>query len=90
MGEKGKTLFMSVAVDLKKMALLWPDTGLRGSVQYELTVAGIPDIRMLKFTHRTPNKNANPPCGRFFTPVLRFTAPASAILAPARKQQINN
>jgi hypothetical protein len=45
-------------------------------------------MRALKFTPRASNKNTNPPCGRFFIPVLRFTAPASAILAPARKQQM--
>jgi hypothetical protein len=54
---------------------------------------GLPDawtaeMRALKFTPRASNKNTNPPCGRFFIPVLRFTAPASAILAPARKQQM--
>jgi hypothetical protein len=52
--------------------------------------AGIPERCAINFTSQAPNKKAIPPCGKFFTLVLRLTAPASAMLAPAIKHQINN
>jgi hypothetical protein len=52
-------------------------------MQYGLPAAWIPDMRTFNFTPNAFNKNAIPPRGRIFTPVLRFIAPASVMLAPA-------
>jgi hypothetical protein len=57
-------------------------------MQDGLPAAWIPNMRSLNFTLRASNKNAFPPCGRIFTPVLRFIAPASVMLTPARQKQI--
>jgi hypothetical protein len=40
-------------------------------------------------TRRKSNKNAIPPCVRIFTLVLRFLAPATVILSPARQKKLN-
>ncbi|MGO9317299.1 MAG: hypothetical protein ACLPXT_09880 [Terracidiphilus sp.] len=84
MGDKGKNLFKCVLVDPKKLALLPPVFGLRVSMQNGKPAVGTPEMETIKFTPKTPNKKAIPACGKFFTPVLRFTAPTSVILAPAR------
>jgi hypothetical protein len=85
MGEKGKTLFMHVVVDLKKTAPLQPDSGLRSCRQDGPPEAWNAERLTLKITRRASNKHTIPPGCRIFTPVLRFIAPASVILAPARK-----
>jgi hypothetical protein len=94
MGGKMKTLFITVHIvtgdpEKEKIVLPRPNPGLRGSSQYGLQAASTLDSRTLKCTPGVSNKNAIPPCGWIFSPVLRFIASATTILVPARKKQKN-
>jgi hypothetical protein len=92
MGGKMKTLFITVHIvtgdpEKGKIVLPKPNPGLRGSSQYGLQAASTLGSRTLKCTSGASNKNAIPPCGWIFSPVLRFIAPATTILVPARKNK---
>jgi hypothetical protein len=83
MGGKMKTLFITVHIvtgdpEKGKIVLPKPNPGLRGSSQYGLQAASTLDSRTLKCTSGASNK---------VSPVLRFIAPATTILVPARKNK---
>jgi hypothetical protein len=59
---------------------------LRGSSQYGLQAGWTLDIRILKCASGASSKNDIPPCKRIIDSALRFIAPETAILAPARKK----